>query len=129
MSACNFPPIYIDQGPLEYESCMNHGDSISRSMSHPTHPEDQLPPIGDLTLTRIIDLRPFTKGVSCRFIVIAHMDEPVSTREGGYVFTYVVADESACIVVCLWNEVGQAVNIGDIILITAGYAFFLKKNY
>lgn len=82
-----------------------------------------LPPLGDLRLTRIADLQPYAKALTCRFIVLRRVDDPKIVKEGGAVFTYLVADDSASVVANFWNEVGESIKPGDIMLLTSGYVF------
>lgn len=42
-------------------------------------------------------------------------------KEGGMVYTFQVADETASVMATLWNEVGQSTQVGDIILMVGGY--------
>ena len=79
-----------------------------------------LPPIGDVRLTHLTDLRPYAKALSCRFIVLRQTDEPKMVKEGGAVFTFLVADASGSVIANFWNEVGDSVKPGDIILLTSG---------
>lgn len=88
----------------------------------------QLPVIGDLKLTPIAELAPFAKNLSCRFIILEEVDQPKEAREGGIIYTFRVADESAAVVVNFWNEQGGDVQPGDVILMTGAFVTFYRQH-
>ena len=90
---------------------------------HPLPGYPVLPPIGDLRLARLADLQPYAKAITCRFIVLRQTDEPKVVKEGGAVFTFLVADDSGSMIANFWNEVGESIRPGDIILLTSGYDY------
>lgn len=99
-------------------------------------PPPVLPPIGELKMTHIADLRPFLKNINCKFMVLKKgsgggisaelmrgsclVEDGKPAKEGGLVYTFRVADESGSVIATLWNNVGAAVAVGDIILMAGG---------
>lgn len=104
-------------------------------------PAPVLPPIGDIKLTRITELRPFIKNINCKFMVIKSgicfrdpnivswlmhfhtagvVEDAKWTKDGGYIYSFRVADESGAVIANFWNEVGAAMKPGDIILMMGG---------
>lgn len=51
------------------------------------------------------------------------MEEGKAAKEGGFVYTFQVADETGTVITTLWNEVGQSTKVGDIILMVGGYSW------
>lgn len=112
-------------------------------------PPAHLPPIGEFKMTAVADLKPFLKNLNCRFIVtkkgscsracwlsrarfltfarwwyshiLSIVESGKVAKEGGMVYTFQVADETASVIATLWNEVGQTTQVGDIILMVGGY--------
>ena len=48
-------------------------------------------------------------------------DQVTSTRGGNAVHEFTVADETGAITLSLWNEKGDALSLGDIVLLSGGY--------
>lgn len=44
-----------------------------------------------------------------------------STKEGGSIYSYQVADESGTAIANFWNEIGASIRVGDILLMAGGY--------
>jgi ssDNA-binding replication factor A large subunit len=49
------------------------------------------------------------------------VEDGKAAKDGGYVYTFQVADESGSVLATFWNEVGASVKAGDIILMAGGY--------
>lgn len=79
-------------------------------------------------LTPISSLRPYDKNVDCRFIVTGPPVEIKSTKEGGTVYTILVADESGSMLATFWDEQGSAMRPGDVILMRSGLVTLFKGN-
>ena len=75
----------------------------------------------DAVVTPIASLRPFDKGVTVRFTVLAETEPPRAARDGNWVFSFRVADASASIIANMWNAIGAAVAPGDVILMSAAF--------
>jgi hypothetical protein len=41
-------------------------------------------------------------------------------KEGGYVYTFQVADDSGAVLATFWNQVGSFISVGDILLMAGG---------
>ena len=60
----------------------------------------------------------------CVFLLIGvctPTDQVTSTRGGNAVHEFTVADETGAITLSLWNEKGDALSLGDIVLLSGGY--------
>lgn len=57
------------------------------------------------------------------------MEDPKSTKEGGFIYSFRVADESGMVIANFWNEVGGAIKAGDILLMTGGYHLHLNLTH
>ncbi|XP_045464973.1 SOSS complex subunit B homolog [Harmonia axyridis] len=68
----------------------------------------------------IKDMRPGLKNINVIFIVL-EIGHPTVTKENREVRTFKVADGSACINASIWDEAGQLLMPGDIVLLTKGY--------
>lgn len=55
------------------------------------------------------------------------MEDPKPAKDGGVVYSFQVADESACVIANFWNEIGAAIKIGDILLIAGGFVTMYKN--
>lgn len=87
-----------------------------------------LPPESFKNLTPLSNLRPYDKNVDCRFIVTGPPLEVKCTKEGGTVYTLLVADESGSILATFWDEIGAAMKPGDVILMRSGLVTLFKGN-
>lgn len=87
-----------------------------------------LPPEAFKSLTPLANLRPYDKNVDCRFIVVAPALEIKSTKEGGTVYTIMIADESGSMLATFWDEQGAAMKPGDVILMRAGLVTLFKGH-
>ena len=87
-----------------------------------------IPPDAYKNLTPLASLRPYDKNVDCRFIVTGPPEEIRSTKEGGTVYTILVADESGAMLATFWDEQGAAMRPGDVILMRAGLVTLFKGH-
>lgn len=71
------------------------------------------------------DLRAETKSVNVKFIVLETL-KCLTTKENQKIFTFKIADETACCICLIRGEAGQLLKPGDIIRMTKSYAFVHK---
>ena len=69
----------------------------------------------------IRSIKPGMKDITLMFIVL-DVGRPNTTKDQQEVRTVKVADKTGSINLSLWNELGKAVQSGDIIRMTKGYA-------
>lgn len=62
---------------------------------------------------------PLAKNITL-YIIILVVEEPKPTKDGGYVYSFQVADDSGMVIANFWNEIGAAIRIGDILLMVGG---------
>lgn len=87
-----------------------------------------LPPDTFKNLTPLSSLRPYDKNVDCRFIIVCPALEVKLTKEGGTVYTILVADESGSMLGTFWDDQGAAMRPGDIILMRSGLVTLFKGH-
>ena len=68
----------------------------------------------------IVGLKPGMKGLHVQVIVLDKV-ETTKVREGHTIHHYLVADSYAAIHLSLWDSLGEAVKIGDILRISGGW--------
>ncbi|KAL3284288.1 hypothetical protein HHI36_018446 [Cryptolaemus montrouzieri] len=68
----------------------------------------------------IKDMRAGLKNINVVFIVL-EISHPTLTKDNREVRTFKVADNSGCINASIWDEAGQLLMPGDIVLLTKGY--------
>lgn len=85
-----------------------------------------LPPEAFKNLTPLSSLRPYDKNVDCRFIITGPPVEIKSSKDGGTVYTILVADESGSMLATFWDEQGAAMRPGDVILMRSGLVTLFK---
>jgi hypothetical protein len=73
-------------------------------------------------------LRPYDKNVDCRFIVLAPPTDVHVAKEGGTVYTFLVADESAAMLATFWDEQGAALRAGDVVLMRGGLVTLFRGH-
>eukprot|EP00753_Platysulcus_tardus_P009252 PLAT1889.1.p1 GENE.PLAT1889.1~~PLAT1889.1.p1 ORF type:complete len:193 (+),score=56.62 PLAT1889.1:24-602(+) len=74
---------------------------------------------------KIRELQPFMKAINCRFIVL-EKESARRSMDGNSIHSLLVADETACVTLSLWDELGEAVSPGDILQLENGYASLFK---
>ncbi|KAJ1959059.1 hypothetical protein IWQ62_004765 [Dispira parvispora] len=79
-------------------------------------------------LVSIADMRPMLRGFQCEVIVIEIPQEPLVTRDGQKIYTFLVADHTGSIVMSLWGDIGKYFKVGDIVYITGGEAKLFKGS-
>lgn len=99
-----------------------------------------LPPVEQVKLTRLEELKPFLKNVNVKVIVlqkrIRHytfrsfifLVEEKPTKDGHVVVSLKVADESGSAVLTLWDEQGSSVSPGDILLVASGFITMFQNE-
>eukprot|EP00052_Salpingoeca_macrocollata_P035234 m.13970 g.13970 ORF g.13970 m.13970 type:complete len:113 (-) comp7706_c0_seq1:192-530(-) len=75
----------------------------------------------------IIDLTRGEKNLHCKFIAVEKLDSS-PTHDGRQVTLWLVADKTAAIQLCLYDEVGNAVTAGDILRLTGGHCTLHKTS-
>jgi len=79
-------------------------------------------------LMPLATLRPYDKNVDCKFIVLAKPLDVHNAKEGGTVYTFLIADDSASMLATFWDEQGGALKAGDIILLRGGLVTLYKGH-
>ncbi|GFR86688.1 SOSS complex subunit B2 [Elysia marginata] len=82
------------------------------------------PPLSD-PFVILKDVRPGMKNLHIMFIVL-EVGKPTRTKDGHDVRSCKVADKTGSINLSVWDEVGQAIQPGDICKFTRGYACLWK---
>lgn len=80
------------------------------------------------SLMPLASLRPYDKNVDCKFIVLAQPLDIHAAKEGGTVYTFLVADESASMLATFWDEQGSALKPGNVILLRGGLVTLYKGH-
>ncbi|KAK6165511.1 hypothetical protein SNE40_022428 [Patella caerulea] len=83
--------------------------------------------MGEMTYTYIKDLRPGLKNINIMFIVL-EIAKPTRTKDGHEVRSCKVSDKTGCVNISLWDELGEALQTGDICRLTKGYANVWKGS-
>ncbi|KXJ20787.1 SOSS complex subunit B2 [Exaiptasia diaphana] len=78
-------------------------------------------------ITEIKDIRPALKNINCVFICL-DIGKPTQTKDGHTVRSCRFADKTGSINVSIWDEFGEALQTGDIIRFTRGYAAVWKGS-
>ncbi|KAI9505211.1 hypothetical protein BX070DRAFT_221716 [Coemansia spiralis] len=86
-------------------------------MSVPLKPGQQLVPI--------IKFRPSMRGFDCEVIVL-ETAMPTTTRDGQTIYSFLVADKTASIIMNIWGNDGRYIHNGDIIRIEGAEAKLFK---
>ncbi len=60
-------------------------------------------------------------GSNSRAPPCALVESAKSISEGGFIYSFRVADDSGSIIANFWNAIGDCIRVGDIILVTGGY--------
>ncbi|EGG15803.1 OB fold-containing protein [Cavenderia fasciculata] len=71
-------------------------------------------------LTKIIDIKPYAKGINSIFIVLEKGN--AIKKKDGFIYQVLVADNTACINMTLFDVLGEQVQPGDILRLRGGYA-------
>ncbi|XP_033101918.1 SOSS complex subunit B1-A-like [Anneissia japonica] len=79
----------------------------------------------DAKITFVKDLRPGFKNINLIFIVL-DIGNPTKTKDGHDVRSIKVADRTGAINLSIWDELGEAIQSGDIIRLTKGYASLFR---
>ena len=87
-----------------------------------------LPPEAFKNITPLASLRPYDKNVDCRFIIVSPPVDVKSPKEGGTVYTILVADDSGSMLATFWDEQGAAMKPGDVILMRSGLVTLFKGH-
>lgn len=99
-----------------------------------------LPPVDNLKLTRLEELKPFLKNVNVKVIVLRKrigsimisnltcLVEEKPTKDGHVVVSLQVADESGSAILTLWDEQGSSVLPGDILLVASGFITMFQNE-
>lgn len=87
-----------------------------------------LPPEAFKNIIPLASLRPYDKNVDCRFIIVCPPLDIKQPKEGGTVYTILVADESGSMLATLWDEQGAAMKPGDVILMRSGLVTLFKGH-
>lgn len=107
-----------------------------------------LPSLGEIDIIKLEALRPFMKNINCKIIVLKKckttyalsggscvansvIDDSVEekpSKEGNILCTFKVADESGSAILTLWDEVGQCIDNGDILLIVGGFVTIFQNE-
>lgn len=74
---------------------------------------------------KVGDLRPGMKNVNVQFIVLEKAP-PTKTKDEHMLAHAIVADQSGCIHLSLWDSLGEQLQPGDIIRLTGGYPYLLS---
>lgn len=82
--------------------------------------------VGGPAVTSIKDLKPGMNGLNMSFIVL-DIGRPNTTKENQEVRTVKVADRSGMVNLSVWNELGKALQSGDIIRMSRGYTGMFKN--
>jgi len=82
--------------------------------------------VGGPPLTSIKDLKPGMNSLHLSFIVL-DIGLPSTTKENQEVRTVKVADKSGMVNLSVWNELGKALQSGDIIRMSRGYTGMFKN--
>jgi hypothetical protein len=75
---------------------------------------------------QVVELRPFMKNLSIDIIVL-EKNAPMKTKDDK-VITLVVADETGCIKMSLFDGKGDGVRPGDILRVTGGHSSLFKHS-
>ncbi|XP_076440290.1 SOSS complex subunit B1-A-like [Babylonia areolata] len=82
--------------------------------------------MGDTNWTFLKDIQPGMKNLYVNFIVL-EISQPTRTKDGHYVRTVKVADKTGSMNMSVWDQVGDAVQPGDICKLLKGYASLWKN--
>ncbi|XP_071941985.1 SOSS complex subunit B1-like [Antedon mediterranea] len=80
-----------------------------------------------ITYNNVKDLRPGLKNINMIFIVL-DIGNPTKTKDGHDVRSIKVADRTGAINLSVWDELGEAIQSGDIIRLTKGYASLFRGS-
>ncbi|KYR02986.1 OB fold-containing protein [Tieghemostelium lacteum] len=92
-------------------------------MNLPNNPPNSQLPTQNI---RIIDIKPFARNLNLVFIVV-DKGPPIKRNEGGILYQVLVADQTACINMTLFDAIGDQVQPGDILRLRGGYATIYKE--
>lgn len=81
--------------------------------------------MGDTNWTYLKDIRPGMKNLFVNFIIL-EMGKPIRTKDGHDVRTVKVADKTGSMNMSVWDQVGDALQPGDICKLLKGYASVWK---
>ena len=70
-------------------------------------------------------MTPGQKNLEISFIILDKQTETI-TKNNQKIFTFWIADETASIFLNLFNETGEALEIGDVVYLNGAYASLFK---
>lgn len=82
--------------------------------------------VGGPVVSSIKDLKPGMNGLNLQFIVL-DIGRPNTTKENQEVRTVKVADRSGMVNLSVWNDLGKALQSGDMIRMSRGYTGMFKN--
>ncbi|KAL9655410.1 hypothetical protein ABK040_011251 [Willaertia magna] len=77
--------------------------------------------------TKISDLKPFLNDLNLQVIVLEKR-ETIKTKDHQYITSFLIADESACIYLSLWNHKADYIQAGDILKIQGAQTQLWQKS-